>query len=530
MRSAVFLLYAFFSILTEISAQKVFFGFVDKDTIGYDPADVLSPEAIAKRVQRGLAVYQYSDIPVTQSYVDQVSSVLDSITAISRWMNGVVGYTQDLEALRDLPFVREVRLLAQPDFNLCGSSVRNTVRSEIQTRQLERMGVQYFDSANVNGAGVTIAVFDAGFPNVNTSPWFAHLRDNGQIIGTYDFVKKRDNVYGGNIHGTGVLSCIAGKKGDERLGMATGAKFLLARTERASIEPFSEEENWLMAAEWADQHGADIISSSLGYTYHRYFQEEMDGQTSLVSEAARWAVRKGILVVNAAGNEGDSEWHYVVTPADVDSVLSVGGIDPYTGYQIAFSSFGPNMKAQRKPNVVAFGKAVVEWKKGTRTMPGTSFATPLVAGFAACVKQMNPEMTNMELFEALEKSSDLYPYYDYAHGHGVPQAKFFTDTVRAEAQPTFTLDTLRHQIVVYIPDSLVQPVTYDNIQDAVFDVVFNDVQYLYVHEELPDGTLRQFKVVDVGGVNVYTILKSDFGMNSTVRFHYMGYTQAVSLE
>ena len=66
-----------------------------------------------------------------------------------------------------------------------------------------------------------------------------------------------------------VLSCIAGVKDSVRLGLAPNAEFLLARTERSRREPFSEEENWLAAAEWADRNGADIINSSLGYVHHR---------------------------------------------------------------------------------------------------------------------------------------------------------------------------------------------------------------------------------------------------------------------
>ena len=106
--------------------------------------------------------------------------------------------------------------------------------------------------------------------------------------------------------------------------MATGAEFLLAITETIG-EEFFEEENWLAAMEWAYKNGANIISSSLGYTYHRYYTINMDGKTSLVSRAAKIAASKGMLVINAMGNEGDNDWQFMATPADADSVLSIGG-------------------------------------------------------------------------------------------------------------------------------------------------------------------------------------------------------------
>src|SRR6185436_820200 len=109
------------------------------------------------------------------------------------------------------------------------------------------------------------------------------------IIATYNFISKNENVFSHNAHGLGTLSCITGILDSINIGLATGAEFLLARTEQATGEPFSEEENWLAAAEWADKHGANIISSSLGYSYQRYFNTEMNGKKSLVARAAAMA-------------------------------------------------------------------------------------------------------------------------------------------------------------------------------------------------------------------------------------------------
>ena len=134
------------------------------------------------------------------------------------------------------------------------------------------------------------------------------------------------------------------------LGLATGAEFLLARTE-TGLENRIEEVWWQMGMEWADRNGANIINSSLGYGKDRYNPDEMDG-TSLVAKAAQMAAAKGILVCNSMGNEGDDPtWRTVITPADAEGVLSVGGIDR-DGNPSSFTSWGPSADGRIKPNVI----------------------------------------------------------------------------------------------------------------------------------------------------------------------------------
>ncbi len=91
----------------------------------------------------------------------------------------------------------------------------------------------------------------------------------------------------------------------------------------------------------------------LGYGKSRYNPKEMDGKKSLVSKAANMAAAKGMLVCNSMGNEGmDRAWRVLITPADADSVLSVGGIEPGTNEHINFSSYGPTYDGRLKPMCV----------------------------------------------------------------------------------------------------------------------------------------------------------------------------------
>ncbi|RZK60201.1 MAG: hypothetical protein EOO59_07110, partial [Hymenobacter sp.] len=156
------------------------------------------------------------------------------------------------------------------------------------------------------------------------------------------------------------------------------------------------------------------------------------------------------LVVSAAGNDGDDDWGRIGTPADADSVLAVGGLDPATGLHVAFSSTGPSADRRLKPDVSAFGIVLTTTPSGYERLEGTSFSAPLVAGLAACARQQQRQAKAMELFRQVRESADLYPYYDYAHGYGRPQASYFTDPKTTPRKATPTFDFIAHDSVVTV--------------------------------------------------------------------------------
>ena len=417
--------------------------FTDKGGQTFDPYAFFDPLAIQRRKTAGIPVFDSTDIPVDPRYIREVGSICDSIDYPSRWFNALAIYAKhdQLNTIRSLPFVSKVEamtpMLLEPAWQTTGKL--NCRQTDLLVQQTAFMEGALFKEAGLTGRGIRIAILDAGFPGVDTDPVFQHIRSQHHIISTYDFVKKQEWVYGYSTHGAMVLSCIAGIYDSIPVGLAPDAEFLLARTENVIHEPFSEEKNWLAAVEWADKQGVQIINSSLGYTVQRYFPEDMNGKTSLIARAATMAASKGILVVNAAGNEGDNRWKHIASPGDADSILTVGAINPNTGYKSDFSSIGPTVDHRLKPNVSAFGTVMASTGHGTGNLEetsGTSFASPLVAGFAACAWQKDTTLTNMQMLELLQQSGHLYPYFDYAHGYGVPQASFFTKEMKIP-KPTF---------------------------------------------------------------------------------------------
>ena len=455
----------------------------DKSGVCFDPARYFAPAAQVRRVRQHLPAFDATDLPVRPDYVAAIAARVDTVTLVSRWFNAVACRATPAQAaaLRALPGVAKVQAWPlcnveiaahhrttsfgyQPADSPKPITANDYLLARRQTAHLDGVALR---AAGLAGQGLRIAVFDVGFRGLPEHPAFRELVAGKRIVATHDFLRNRDDVFIGGSHGTEVMGCLAGRlpggasgAPGVALGLASEAEYLLARTEQLHRERYAEEEAWLAAVEWADRLGADIINSSLAYTEQRYFPEQMDGHRSLIARAANLAARKGVLVVSAAGNDGDDDWVRIGTPADADSALAIGGLDPETGLHVDFSSYGPTADRRLKPNLAAFGIVLTTTPGGGyERLEGTSFASPLVAGFAACLWQQHRGLTAMQVFQELEKSAELYPYFDYAHGYGRPRFAHFAPSVPdIAAVPTFDFVSHDSLIAVIIrPEAALRP-------------------------------------------------------------------------
>jgi serine protease AprX len=558
----ILLLFIFLFTSKAVNAQNKYWVFFrDKHGTSFNPYEYFDNKAIERRIKLGLALYDSTDFPVNESYIKAIAEIADSTTYESRWFNAIAVYADKtkIDKIRQLRFIKSVEpiisypVLATNPINY--NSELDSSAIKLLINQTESMGGQYFREKGIDGKGLRIAVFDAGFLGADKSPVFEHIRRENRIIKTWNFPKKKEFVYSYHPHGAMVLSCIAGIINGKNMGLATGAEFLLARTE-VNTEHFFEEENWLAAVEWADKNGADIINSSLGYTNDRYFPEDMNGRKSLASRAAELAARKGILVVNAVGNDGDNKWHKLGAPADADSIITVGGIDPKTNYHIYYSSYGPTADKRLKPNVCAFAHVVTAGPSRLKVADGTSFACPLVTGFAACAWQTERKLSNMQLLYEIEKSADLYPYFDYAHGYGIPQAQYFINselrTERSELmssfenksnlritpnsepqnKPTFDFITENNILKVIIKDEFFNSNTsnlnraeraHEHISNNFFA---NKPQILFYNIQNVNGVLESYYVIKVFKKDVLTFNILDLKKGQKLNLHFKGYTSS----
>ena len=416
---------------------KYWVKFTDKDNSVFsinNPEYFLSQRAIDRRNSQNISI-QIQDLPINNWYVDSIRNLGFEIINRSKWFNGVILATNDssLSNKIDFPFVKSIYYFGNWNENKSNQKVKSKLRINFSKadygdsfNQLTMLKGDVLHNKNLKGEGLVIAILDAGFSKVNQMDVFEKLFSENRILGTRDFVKKNNDVFQGHSHGMMVLSTMGSENKEQIIGTSPEASFWLLRSEDGDSENLIEEYNWLCAAEFADSVGADIINSSLGYTTfddanqnHTY--SDMDGRTTPVSIAANIASRKGMIVVNSAGNSGSSSWHYIGAPADADSILSVGAVDENRDFAW-FSSYGPTSDGRVKPTVVAQGRntVVATSDNGVLAGNGTSFSSPVIAGMTACLWQAHPNRTNMEIINAIILSSHLHENPNDSLGYGLP--------------------------------------------------------------------------------------------------------------
>jgi subtilisin family serine protease len=418
--------------------------FTDKNNNPFstsNPSDFLSQRAIDRRERYNIPITE-NDLPVTPAYVQEVLNTGVVVLNKSKWLNSVSIQTDDsiaLATIGELPFVKSTEPIApriQPPghiqkFEEANYSQKvadnNTFIYGQATNQIDMLHGSSLHERDFRGQGMIIAVLDIGFLNTQNIAVFDSAFDEDRILGWWNFVKGNDSVFFSGSHGTSVLSTIAANIPGAMVGTAPKASFYLFQTEDGNSEYPIEEHNWAVGAEWADSLGVDVITTSLGYSdfddpvfNHSY--ADMDGNTTMASRAADFAASKGILVCSSAGNEGNSDWHYITAPGDADSILTTGAVDS-SGTITAFSSYGPSSDGDVKPNVVAQGikATVAEASVGAIVYSsGTSFSNPIMAGMATCLWQAHPEKNNMEIIAAIEKSASLFYDPNDSMGYGIP--------------------------------------------------------------------------------------------------------------
>lgn len=397
----------------------------------------VSDRTAARIALRGTAVDPIMDLPVHSDYRSGLENAGMVVKNELRWLNAVTGWIHpdDLQAIAKLPFVdslRPVAIFVRPvpdDANIVPASPKSSEVAEdvfdygpSATQQITLIGVNYLHRAGLTGRGVRIGFMDTGF-SLGIRAFNCMT-----ILGTRDFINGDedvgDNEAGQMRHGTQTLSLCGAFDEGELVGVAPASEYVVAKTELVNSEIQAEEDNWVAGLEWLDSMGCDIVSSSLGYA-DWYTNDDFDGNTAISTIAADLAAARGVLVVNAAGNEGCGNGDIrLIVPADGDSVLAVGASN-LSGEWAQFSSCGPTSDGRIKPDVIAPGAGV--WTALPNTgfyQPGngTSFATPIVSGVCALLLEQTPTLTPWDLINLLRSTADRASKPLVTYGWGLVQA------------------------------------------------------------------------------------------------------------
>ena len=420
-----------------------------------------SPKALKRRKEalgtsRIDEIITIEDAPVSTRYLDSLRTLGISPITISSWANAASAFLNDsqVRSLRKLSFVLRVGLLP--------TAKKSTQRIEEQesvflpsinagndepevlpipagfdtiiyhygpaAQQLKDINIAPLHAMGFDGSGVMLGYLDVGFR------WRA-MRSTKMhhVVAEYDFIFHDSTTANDSLdvpdqdgHGSLVLSTATGFFPDSLMGPSYNPDLLLAKTEDVRSERPIEEDNYAAALEWMEKLGVDITSSSLGYfTFDSGFVShtyaDMDGKTTVCAKACARAAKLGVLCCTAMGNGGNNAYPYLITPADADSIISVGAValnDTLAG----FSSRGPTFDKRLKPEICAPGVAILcQTNEDTFTeASGTSLATPLASGACGLIKQAHPEASAQAIRKAVMKTGVLFAGQlpDTAYGYG----------------------------------------------------------------------------------------------------------------
>ena len=400
------------------------------------PEKYLSAKAIERRRKQNLPI-DSTDLPVCRKYIDEIRKQGVKIVVTGKWDNFVTVSCNDttlIDRIAALPFVLSTEKVwispgaGKPSMATERDSVLNqpTIHPDsIYGRAITQIQMSNGDKlheAGFKGQGMTIAVIDAGFHNVDKITAMQNIR----ILGTKDFVNQQADIFAESSHGMSVLSCIGMNRTDIMTGTAPEASFWLLRSEDEYSEHLVEQDYWSAAVEFADSVGVDVINTSLGYysfddKSKNYKYRDLDGRHALMSRQASHIADKGMILVCSAGNSGAGSWKKITPPGDADNVLTVGAIDK-RAVLATFSSVGNTADHRVKPDVVAVGVGsdVIRTDGNQGRANGTSFSSPIMCGMVTCLWQACPTLTAKEVIELVRRSGDRAGFPDNIYGYGVP--------------------------------------------------------------------------------------------------------------
>ena len=445
-----------------------FVQFVDK-VENKSAEELLSLQAIKRRLKYNIGISE-DDYPVNSSYVQQVTQDTSiSLRYTLKWHNAAVvssdleslDYLTELKSVKSVSYVGKAPSVEKKESPAYISPVVKLKESVMNTSNLtetdygvayeqnKQIGVVGLHKKGYDGYGVQVAVFDAGFKNIDRIPAFTKHQAHQLLTFGFDIAELDNEINISDNHGTSCASCIGAYEKGKYIGSAPRAHFTLFRTEYGATEYPVEELNWCKAAELADSIGIDLITSSLGYNRYddstlSYTHADLNGKTSYISISARKATEKGIVVVNSAGNEGKSSWRKIGTPADVPEVLTVGAVS-LEGKIGSFSSQGYNADGVVKPDISACGvlASVASPNGGYYQGYGTSYATPIAAGGVACIMQAFPQLSPTEICALIRSTSTYSASPDSLYGYGIAQFDVAYEFQKSKIDEQTTFEVLK---------------------------------------------------------------------------------------
>ena len=356
-----------------------------------------------------------------------------------------------------VPVTEIPRLSLLGEVHMLGDGEIPTISQTDTARQTIRAAtadLAEFSEDIINGSGVTVAIIDHGIYHVDLNskidariycPTGSCTIDGGSNPTTLSDEELDNLISNDTTHGTKVAQVVAASGLPAYNGIAPGVRLLDGYSPTRSAV--------IRALDWALTEGADIAQLSISVASNTCVS------TYLLNEAINQAVSNGMVVVSAAGNDGNVgsalAYHTVVEPSCAQNVITVGGVNDRPTHPLLYlgSSLGPVTSTTPRlvPHLVApaYGINVLAYSSSSnhfRTVSGTSYAAPMVSAAAAMMLQLNPDLAPAETKSLLLLGSDwtgpvpcTSTQYETSNS-----SDNCSHTARRDYNATSTLETLNH--------------------------------------------------------------------------------------
>lgn len=197
MKKTAFLIGFIFINLSLFPQEDAWVYLTDKQDVASsiaNPITILTQEAINRKNMHNVSIDE-RDVPVNENYITQLKNATGiTVMAKSKWFNAVHvrGTETNINNLKqNLIFVNRIDF-ANKNLN-SSKPILQKKQHKLQYQltnfnygnalnQIEMFKGDKLHLANYTGTGMTVAVLDAGFPNVNTMQAFKRLRDAGNLL------------------------------------------------------------------------------------------------------------------------------------------------------------------------------------------------------------------------------------------------------------------------------------------------------------------------------------------------------------
>ncbi|MEN8122475.1 MAG: S8 family peptidase [Bacteroidota bacterium] len=371
---------------------------------------------------------EHDNLEVTRLYV-KYSKMYEGKTASDFKGKKLTAFNEYLAIKQD--FEAKVNESKQPLMRIEGriaafNKSDSTMKAELKKDEYTIEEVKAFESENedVKKAKETLITFDSrkitikglqGYTDYLAGRLKYHYNAEFEprSLVDDDYENKKEKFYGNNImegadamHGTHVAGTIGAVRNNDigMNGVANDVKIMVLRTVPDGDERDKDVANSII---YAVDNGAQIINMSFGKSYSPY--------KKVVDKAVKYAEKKGVLLVHAAGNDGQDNdikknfpnAGYLKGGKRCATWIEVGASSWHEkgNFVAGFSNYG-----QKTVDIFAPGMQIYATVPDNKykMSQGTSMASPVVAGVAALVLSYYPSLTAVELKDILLKSATNY--------------------------------------------------------------------------------------------------------------------------